>query len=146
MSSVQQAVHDPSVFAAAVVKVLAEDKLEQFADRLQTRILEGREEKGKSAEHVTKQQQEYCDFAQNNAQSFQKFLDKSGGPVCSCPNPDLGNLHGHALCCVALRVWLLATIWKGLLKKALIHIPAAIQSYTPTIHSSEKMLRRWVPL
>ena len=90
------------VFAAAVVRVLAEDKLEQFADRVQTRILEGREEKGNSAEDVTKQQQKYCDFVQTNAQSFQKLLDKSGGPVCSCPNSDLGNLHSHALRRVAL--------------------------------------------
>ena len=62
------------VFAAAVVRVLAEDKLEQFADRVQTRILEGREEKGNSAEDVTKQQQNYCDFVQTNAQKFQKFF------------------------------------------------------------------------
>ena len=98
----RQGVHDASVFAAAVVRVLVEDKLEQFADRVQTRILEGREEKVKSAEYVTKQQQKYYDSVQKHAQPFQKFLDKSGGPVCSCPNHDLGDLHSHALCCAAL--------------------------------------------
>ena len=79
----RQGVYDIFASAAAVVKVLAEDKLEQFADRVHTRILEGREEKGKPAEYVTKQQQKYCDFVQKNAQPFQKFLDKPGGPAQS---------------------------------------------------------------
>ncbi len=88
--------------AGIVVRVLAEDKLELFADRVQTRMLEGREEKGRTPEGVLKQQQKYSDFVQRNGQPFQAFLDKSGGPTCSCLNPVFGNLHSHALCCVAL--------------------------------------------
>lgn len=88
--------------AATVVRVLAEDKLEQFVDRVQTRILEGREEKGRTSEGVLKQQQTNSDFVQRNGQPFQAFLDKSGWPTCSYLNPVFGNLHSHALCCVAL--------------------------------------------
>ncbi|DBB01795.1 TPA: hypothetical protein ACH3X1_000410 [Trebouxia sp. C0004] len=81
--------------------ILAEDKLEQFADRVQTRILEGRKEKGKPAEYVAKQQQKYCDL-QKNAQPFQKFLDKSGGPVCSRPTLTFATcIVMPVLCCFA---------------------------------------------
>jgi len=58
---------------------------------VQTRMLEGREEKGRTPEGVLKQQQKYSDFVQRNGQPFQAFLDKSGGPTCSCLNPVFGN-------------------------------------------------------
>jgi len=103
-----------------VVKVLAEDKLEQFADRVQTRILEGGEEKGKPAEYVTKQQQKYCDLVQKNAQPFQKFLDKSG--LAACYNLEWVAERGSDL-----------------------HISRNSKSHSK-MNSSEKMLRRWVPL
>jgi len=69
---------------AAVLRVLAEDKLEQFADQVQTRIFEGREEAGVGPDRAQKQQQKYNTFIQRNAGPFQAFLTKSGGTFCAC--------------------------------------------------------------
>lgn len=72
--------HPQSPYTAdTVVKTLAEDKLEQFADRVQTRILEGKEERGVTPERVLSQQQKYSTFVQRNAGPFQAFMHKSGG-------------------------------------------------------------------
>ncbi|KAL3131747.1 hypothetical protein ABBQ38_007467 [Trebouxia sp. C0009 RCD-2024] len=71
--------HPQSPYTAdTVVKTLAEDKLEQFADRVQTRILEGKEERGVTPERVLSQQQKYSTFVQRNAGPFQAFMHKSG--------------------------------------------------------------------
>lgn len=65
-------------FAAdAVLKVLAEERLEQFADQVQTRILEGKPA-GVNSSHAGNQQNTYDKFFQNHAQTFQAFLKHSG--------------------------------------------------------------------
>lgn len=71
------------VVADAVLKVLAEERLEQFADRVQTRILEGKPA-GVKSNHAGNQQNKYDRFFQNHAQTFQAFLKHSGESVCFC--------------------------------------------------------------
>ncbi len=66
------------MLAGAVLKVLAEERLEQFADRVQTRILEGKPG-GIRSSHAGNQQDKYDSFLQNHAETFQAFLNHSGG-------------------------------------------------------------------
>lgn len=61
-----------------VVRALAEERLEQFADRVKARIMQGREEKELTPERVLRQQQTYRKFVQRNCQPCQEFLNKSG--------------------------------------------------------------------
>jgi len=64
--------------ADAILKVLAEERLEQFADRVQTRILEGKPA-GVKGSHAGRQQDKYDNILQNHAETFQAFLNHSGG-------------------------------------------------------------------
>ncbi|DBB17194.1 TPA: hypothetical protein ACH3X3_014258 [Trebouxia sp. C0006] len=61
----------------AIIKVLAEEKLEEFADRVQTRILEGKPA-GVKGSRAGMQQDKYNDILQNHAETFQAFLNYSG--------------------------------------------------------------------
>ena len=67
------------IFAAdAVLKVLAEEKLEHFADRVQTRIIQGKQATV-SGSH-TKNLQDECDsFLHTHEDTFQALLNHSGG-------------------------------------------------------------------
>jgi len=64
--------------AGAIIKVLAEERLQQFADRVQTRILEGRSA-GVKGSHAGRQQDKCNNVLQNTAETFQAFLSHSGG-------------------------------------------------------------------
>ncbi len=67
-----------------ILKVLAQDKLEYFADRVQTRIWEGREDVGADPLGAQKQRQKYNTFVQRNAGPFEAFSTKSSGTCCDC--------------------------------------------------------------
>ena len=117
-------------FAAdAVLKVLAEERLEQFADRIQTRIVEGKPAGVKSS-HAGNQQNKYDSFFQNHAQSFQAFPKHSGE---SCLE----------LCCnsvrvVFLQVWLTNLMCSSLLRKA----PRFMSVANTQIHASDAQLKK----
>ena len=63
--------------AVAILKVLAEERLEQFADRVQTRIIQGKTAtvEDSQAQH---QQQQCDDFVHKHEGIFQAFLTQSG--------------------------------------------------------------------
>ncbi|KAL3130865.1 hypothetical protein ABBQ38_000195 [Trebouxia sp. C0009 RCD-2024] len=61
----------------AVLKVLAEERLEQFADQVQTRILEGKQARV-SGSHAGNQQDKYDSFLHTHEETFQAFLEHSG--------------------------------------------------------------------
>ena len=58
--------------------MLAEERLEEFADRVQTSILEGKPA-GVKGSRAGMQQDKYNDILQNHAETFQAFLNYSGG-------------------------------------------------------------------
>jgi len=66
------------ITAGAIIKVLAKERLEQFADRVQTRILEGKPA-GVKGSRAGRQQDKHDNILQNHAETFQAFLNHSGG-------------------------------------------------------------------
>lgn len=58
--------------------MLAEERLEQFADQVQTRILEGKQARV-SGSHAGNQQDKYDSFLHTHEETFQAFLEHSGG-------------------------------------------------------------------
>lgn len=60
--------------------MLAEERLEHFADRVQTRILDGKQAGVKSS-HAGNQQDKYSKFLRTHEKAFQAFLHHSGGQI-----------------------------------------------------------------
>ena len=112
--------------------MLAEERLEEFADRVQTRILEGKPA-GVKGSRAGMQQDKYNDILQNHAETFQAFLNYSGGRRHMFLSGLRTVQQFERL--LLLQVWLTTLMCSSLLSKAMKGMSNITQRYLQAMRS-----------